>query len=58
MVTETFELPSSLRQTLTEGSKTSDVDIQLMLSNVERCESIVQQLLLSEQDALNSVRKH
>ncbi|XP_035829325.1 ATPase-like fidgetin [Aplysia californica] len=45
----------SLRETLSEGRKQSDVDIGLMLTNVHRCESIVEQLLLTEQDAVFSV---
>lgn len=46
---------TSLRQTLVEGRKASNVDIQLMLSNIQSCETIVQQLLLMEQDAFISV---
>ncbi|KAH9518472.1 Vacuolar protein sorting-associated protein 4A [Bulinus truncatus] len=40
-----------LRQTLSEGSKSNNVDIQLMLSNIKHCESIIQLLISSETDA-------
>ncbi|XP_059157495.1 vacuolar protein sorting-associated protein 4-like [Physella acuta] len=43
-----------LQQTLSEGGKASNVDIHLMLSNIQRCEAIVKQLLLIEKDSFYS----
>ena len=45
----------SLKQTLHEGKKDSNVDIQLMLANVQRCQKIVRQLLPREQNQFYNV---
>lgn len=41
----------SLEQTLREGQKTANVDIQLMLANLQRCDQLIQQACGSEQDS-------
>ena len=47
---------SSLEAVLQEGQKTSNVDIQFMLANVQKCQHIVQQLRDGELDPFYTVR--
>ena len=46
----------SLEAVLQEGQKTSNVDIQFMLANVQKCQHIVQQLRDGELDPFYTVR--
>ncbi|KAL3847969.1 hypothetical protein ACJMK2_018857 [Sinanodonta woodiana] len=42
----------SLQNTLDEGNKASNVDIQFMLGNLQKCQGLVQELLTKERDLL------
>lgn len=46
---------SSLHRTIEEGRKDSNVDVQLMLTNISHCAEIVEQLQKFEEDAINLV---
>ncbi|KAK3583644.1 hypothetical protein CHS0354_021380 [Potamilus streckersoni] len=43
-----------LENTLAEGNKTSNVDIQFMLGNLQKCQGLVQELVSQERDPLYS----
>ncbi|XP_050399483.1 uncharacterized protein LOC126816803 [Patella vulgata] len=47
------EALACLKQTLYEGKKDSNVDIQLMLSNIQRCQTIVRGFIAEKKDSVS-----